>query len=1161
MYNIVVSTITDVAEPISPDVILKAFGALTGFAGSQGFTGSTGAGYTGSAGAAGFTGSAGAVGGQGFTGSQGSSGAVGFTGSAGVGFTGSAGTAGATGFTGSQGVGFTGSAGAGYTGSAGFTGSAGNVGFVGSQGNTGFVGSRGASGLTGFTGSQGEIGETGFTGSIGAFGYTGSQGNLGFTGSAGFTGSQGETGETGFTGSIGQTGPVGFVGSQGEVGFTGSIGFTGSKGDIGFTGSGGADGTSINLIGTVAAPEELPGYPNEYDGDVGDAYLVVGDLYIWTGDIWNNVGPIQGPAGYTGSQGVIGFTGSRGNTGLTGLTGPTGTTGFTGSQGAAGFTGSKGEVGTTGEQGDIGFTGSQGVTGFTGSFGATGFTGSQGETGFTGSQGETGEQGELGFTGSQGVIGFTGSFGATGPIGFTGSGGATGPAGAVGFTGSQGVGFTGSAGEVGFTGSAGATGPTGTTGPTGPTGTTGFTGSGGATGPTGTTGFTGSQGAGFTGSAGATGPAGPTGFTGSQGVTGFTGSAGSAGSTGFTGSQGVIGFTGSQGAGFTGSAGATGPTGPTGFTGSAGTGGEGSLTWISIEATGTGSEQSVFLYENKNPDQIMVFVNGLLQRAGADYTVAGNIVTLTVESADVIIVRYLTSITDYTPASFTFTDVTSADTSTLYTSNEITVSGLGSGAYAMVSISGSSGEYSKNGGVWTSAPGYAENGDEFEVRLTSSGSLYTSLGTTLTIGGVNDTFTVVTGSSEFAIATPSVVEDEDHPGLSGDFAPSYIIQFGAAYPTGGGIGDTLQGQWGISTTAAEEMSPVEVEVDEAWWIDGADPFPTFPTFCAEQDIGDIIYFRVKVGPREDDSESDWSEWLTWEILDGSITNPTLTDLTDQVVSTRVWSSPFDAEIADPTAFAKLTGTGPIEVDSVVFEAGTHAIVADGDTVRFGVDVSDTAGVTVHNVVTNRGAAVDTFSATAAGSSVEFTPSGTQPGITTGATTTKTITDIPFLGDQKALIIIGVDGSDKTSVTVDGVNCSKIFEQSAEMSFWISDTNISGTGNKTIVITAATSSNFDVMSGSVSNCDGTAASTGGQNWASAAGNITATPTVAADNLAIALFAGESVIPNLTITAGTPVISMDANKKNRVATRTSTGSITCTYDLHHSKGAAWVVLNKA
>jgi hypothetical protein len=95
-----------------------------------------------------------------------------------------------------------------------------------------------------------------------------------------------------------------------------------------------------------------------------------------------------------------------------------------------------------------------------------------------------------------------------------------------------------------------------------------------------------------------------------------------------------------------------------------------------------------------------------------------------------------------TPSSFT--SVTGATGNTQYTaSDSITVGGLGTSVSARVNITG--GEYSKNGGPWTSADGQAVDGDSFQVRQTSSPNEDgTTTVTTLSIGGVPATFRVTT---------------------------------------------------------------------------------------------------------------------------------------------------------------------------------------------------------------------------------------------------------------------------------------------------------------------------------------------------------------------------------------------------------------------------------
>lgn len=96
--------------------------------------------------------------------------------------------------------------------------------------------------------------------------------------------------------------------------------------------------------------------------------------------------------------------------------------------------------------------------------------------------------------------------------------------------------------------------------------------------------------------------------------------------------------------------------------------------------------------------------------------------------------------TDTTPDAFSFIDQTDAALSTLTESATITVSGIG----AASAISVSNGEYSINGGTYTSVAGTVTNGQTVKVRHTSSASNSTTVDTVLTIGGVGDTFTTTT---------------------------------------------------------------------------------------------------------------------------------------------------------------------------------------------------------------------------------------------------------------------------------------------------------------------------------------------------------------------------------------------------------------------------------
>jgi hypothetical protein len=104
--------------------------------------------------------------------------------------------------------------------------------------------------------------------------------------------------------------------------------------------------------------------------------------------------------------------------------------------------------------------------------------------------------------------------------------------------------------------------------------------------------------------------------------------------------------------------------------------------------------------------------------------------------------------TNFTPAPFSFTAQRGILPNTVVTSNLVTVSGIT--APAMITIA--EGEYSIDGGPYTTESGSVTNGQTVTVQLTSSGAYGGVVTTTLNIGGVSTSFTVTTvnpGISDF----------------------------------------------------------------------------------------------------------------------------------------------------------------------------------------------------------------------------------------------------------------------------------------------------------------------------------------------------------------------------------------------------------------------------
>jgi hypothetical protein len=92
------------------------------------------------------------------------------------------------------------------------------------------------------------------------------------------------------------------------------------------------------------------------------------------------------------------------------------------------------------------------------------------------------------------------------------------------------------------------------------------------------------------------------------------------------------------------------------------------------------------------------------------------------------------------PDPFTFPPVFGATRSALVESEAITVTGISNPS----NISISDGDEYRINGAWKSSPGTFNPGDTVKVRLTTSGSYSTLKTATLTIGGVEGTFSVTT---------------------------------------------------------------------------------------------------------------------------------------------------------------------------------------------------------------------------------------------------------------------------------------------------------------------------------------------------------------------------------------------------------------------------------
>jgi len=99
-----------------------------------------------------------------------------------------------------------------------------------------------------------------------------------------------------------------------------------------------------------------------------------------------------------------------------------------------------------------------------------------------------------------------------------------------------------------------------------------------------------------------------------------------------------------------------------------------------------------------------------------------------------------------TPDQFTFQDVSGAATSTLHTSNTVTLGGQFTSATAVLTGTGSP-EMSKNGGTFSSSSVTVSSGDTLQVRLTSGPGAGQSRSATVTIAETSDSYSVQTTPS------------------------------------------------------------------------------------------------------------------------------------------------------------------------------------------------------------------------------------------------------------------------------------------------------------------------------------------------------------------------------------------------------------------------------
>ena len=123
----------------------------------------------------------------------------------------------------------------------------------------------------------------------------------------------------------------------------------------------------------------------------------------------------------------------------------------------------------------------------------------------------------------------------------------------------------------------------------------------------------------------------------------------------------------------------------------------------------------------------------------ASSAVAGEVATVTLSIGGVSD-AWQVATRDAVPDGFTFTDQSGVKANVIRTSNVITVSGIN----VPVEMTIVGGKYSRNGAPFTSAKTTVSNGDQIRINLKSSSTGGATVNSTLSIGGVSDTFSVTT---------------------------------------------------------------------------------------------------------------------------------------------------------------------------------------------------------------------------------------------------------------------------------------------------------------------------------------------------------------------------------------------------------------------------------
>jgi len=282
------------------------------------------------------------------------------------------------------------------------------------------------------------------------------------------------------------------------------------------------------------------------------------------------------------------------------------------------------------------------------------------------------------------------------------------------------------------------------------------------------------------------------------------------------------------------------------------------------------------------------------------------------------------------PSPFSFTPLVNVDTSSVQVSNSITVTSTD--APAPISVS-PGGQYSINGGPFTSVPGVVSPGAQVQVKLTAASGYSTSDSAVLTVGGVSSPFMVTTGAQ---------------PVLQGGFTP-----------VTGAVAGSIQTSNAITVTGTTIPAPISVSSGDEYSINGG-PFTAGPGTVQP---GDKVTVQMT-------APSTYNATASAVVTIGGVTSTfTVTTATQQIpqagFTAVTGASPSSLQISNPITVTSVTAPAAISISSGADYSlnggpftSTAGTVQPGDQVTVEATAPSTYDTTGTAVLTIAGAPSD-----------------------------------------------------------------------------------------------------------------------------------------------------------------------------------------------------------